>query len=183
MAQASNQVTPCYICDVLAGREAATLAYEDNLVVAVLASKPINQGELVIIPKKHASTLAQLGEETSLHLFKVTMRMMEAIGRSGIKSDGFDLQFSEGRTSFKDHLFLALLPRFKGDYIWLRGMRDRDFSSEFRERASIAFWAYQHGYDAGVVFSLGREEATPERLDEVASKLRESYESLWRDDV
>ena len=171
----------CYVCDVAAGREAATIAYEDDLVTALLASKPINPGQLVIVPKEHAATLAQLGEETGTHLFQVTMRLMEAIGKSGIKCDGFDPEFSEGKTSFRKHLFLTLLPRFKGDYFWLEGMRDRDLGRELSKRTSLTLWAFEHGYDAGVVL-FGREEMTAEQLNEVATKICDAYKSLWPDD-
>lgn len=35
-----EHITPCYLRDVAAGREAATIAYEADVVTVVLASKP-----------------------------------------------------------------------------------------------------------------------------------------------
>ncbi|MDQ2974884.1 MAG: hypothetical protein M3R69_05660 [Acidobacteriota bacterium] len=154
--------------------------YEDDLVMVILAEPTINPGLLRIMPRQHVATLGALGEGTTVHLFRVAVRMVEAVLKSGIKCVGTDLSLSESETSFRDHLYLWLLPRYERDERWLQEMflASRDPGCESRRRVNLALWADEHGYDAGGIWPGTPAVVPPKELDDMAARIRDSYESL-----
>jgi diadenosine tetraphosphate (Ap4A) HIT family hydrolase len=72
---------------------------------------------VLVIPKVHASGLSNLDEETGAHMFKVGMRVADAVKRSGVKCEGVNLLLSDGRAAFQEifHVHLHVIPRFEGD--------------------------------------------------------------------
>jgi histidine triad (HIT) family protein len=78
-------VSDCIFCDILAGELPASVVYEDDVVIAIMDIGPVNPGHVMIIPKKHVPLIAHMDEETGAHLFRITMRMEQAIRRSGVR--------------------------------------------------------------------------------------------------
>jgi len=107
----------CVFCEIAAGRAAASVVYEDETALAFMDIQPVNPGHLLIIPKQHASFLADLHEATGAHLFRVAMRMAEALHRSGIRCEGVNLFLADGEAAFQEvfHVHLHVFPRFAGD--------------------------------------------------------------------
>src|SRR4029453_13486029 len=85
--------------------------------LAFMDIQPVNPGHLLIIPKQHASFLADLREAPGPHLFRVAMRMAEALRRSGIRCEGVNLFLADGEAAFQEvfHVHLHVFPRFAGD--------------------------------------------------------------------
>ena len=50
----------CVFCDIVAGREPASVVYADETVLALLDIRPLNTGHLMVIPRAHAACLADL---------------------------------------------------------------------------------------------------------------------------
>lgn len=57
----------CVFCRIIKGVVPASLVYEDEKVVAIMDTQPVNLGHVLIIPKVHAAQLAELEEETGTH--------------------------------------------------------------------------------------------------------------------
>ena len=108
---------PCVFCDIIAGNAPASVVYEDERVIAFLDIGPVNTGHILVIPKQHISSMADMDEATGMHLFVVTMRMAAAIRRSGIRCEGINLFLADGEGAFQEvfHLHMHVLPRFAGD--------------------------------------------------------------------
>ena len=94
-----------------------SVVYTDEKVLAFMDIQPVNPGHVLVIPKAHASGLSNLDEETGAHMFKVGMRVADAVKRSGVKCDGVNLLLSDGRAAFQEilHVHLHVIPRFEGD--------------------------------------------------------------------
>ena len=107
----------CPFCEILAGREPASFAYEDERVVAFMDIAPVNPGHLVVVPRIHAPSLADLDDETGAHTFVVAMRMAAAVRASGVRCEGVNLFLADGEATFQDvfHVHLHVLPRWQGD--------------------------------------------------------------------
>ncbi len=133
------------------GKAPASVVYEDHIVIAIMDICPVNPGHAMVIPKKHIPYMADMDEDTGAHLFKITMRMEQAIRRSGVKCEGINLFLADGEAAFQEifHLHMHILPRFKGDPFKI----DADWS-----------------------VNPPREE-----LDGIAAKIRSAYNSLWKD--
>lgn len=108
---------PCVFCEIVAGRAAASVPFEDTLVVCVMDIRPVNPGHLLVIPKRHAQSLDALDEDTGAHLFRVALRMQRALRASGLPCDGVNFLLADGESAGQDvlHVHLHVVPRLAGD--------------------------------------------------------------------
>lgn len=107
----------CIFCKIVAHKAPASMLYEDETVCAFLTIGPVNPGHLLVVPRQHIPFLADLDEETSMYLFKITMRMEKALRRSGIRCEGVNLFLADGEVAFQEvfHVHMHVFPRFQGD--------------------------------------------------------------------
>ena len=107
----------CVFCRIIKGIAPASVVYTDEKVVALMDIQPVNPGHVLIIPKAHAAQLSELDEETGAHMFRIAMRIAEALRRSDIKCEGINLFLADGEVAFQDvfHVHLHIIPRFRGD--------------------------------------------------------------------
>jgi len=112
----------CTFCRIIKGVAPASIAYFDEKVIAIMDIQPVNPGHVLIIPKVHAGRLSELGEETGAHMFKIAMRIAEALRRSDIKCEGINLFLADGEAGGQDifHVHLHVIPRFRGDDFKIR---------------------------------------------------------------
>ncbi len=110
-------MSDCVFCDLLAGKGELSVSYEDDVLVAFMDLHPVNPGHVLLVPKRHAASMAELDEETGAHAFRIAMRMQQAIRRSGVKCEGINLFVADGEAAFQDvfHFHLHVIPRFDGD--------------------------------------------------------------------
>ncbi|MBO0783216.1 MAG: HIT family protein [Ktedonobacteraceae bacterium] len=107
----------CIFCAIVAGQAEASMVYEDQVSCAFLTIGPVNPGHLLVIPKRHCAFLADLDEETGMHLFKVSTQMAQALRHSGLQCEGINLFLADGKAAFQEvfHVHLHVFPRFSGD--------------------------------------------------------------------
>jgi histidine triad (HIT) family protein len=110
-------VTECVFCDLVVGEGEASVAYEDEVLVALMDLNPVNPGHVLLVPRHHAATMSDLDEETGAHVFRIAMRMQQAVRRSGVRCEGVNLFVADGEAAFQDvfHFHLHVIPRFAGD--------------------------------------------------------------------
>lgn len=107
----------CILCKLAKKEAPVSVIYEDDFVIAFMDIKPVNIGHCLVIPKEHLVYIADMDEETGAHLFKITMRVAEAVRRSGVKCDGINLFLADGESAGQEvfHLHMHIIPRFKDD--------------------------------------------------------------------
>lgn len=107
----------CVFCEIIAGNEPASIAFQDDLVIAFMDIRPVNPGHTIVVPKVHYPYLDSIDEQTGAHFFKITMRTAQAIRRSGVHCEGINLFLADGEAAFQEifHLHMHVIPRFKGD--------------------------------------------------------------------
>ena len=112
----------CIICQLVNEEIEVTKVYEDNLVIAVMDIQPINPGHLFISPKKHVEFISELDEELGTHIFKITMKLANALRKSGLKCEGVNIYLSDGDIAGQEipHVHLHVIPRIRGDGFGLR---------------------------------------------------------------
>ena len=71
----------------------------------------------MVIPRRHYAYMRDMDEDTGMHLFKITLRMEQAIRSSGVRCEGINLFLADGEAAFQKvfHLHMHVFPRFKGD--------------------------------------------------------------------
>ena len=62
------QNDPCVLCEMVAGREEASPAYEDEHVIAVMDLSPVTQGHLFVFPRAHLESLEALDADLSARI-------------------------------------------------------------------------------------------------------------------
>ncbi len=118
-ASSSND---CIFCSIVRNILPASRVYSDERVLAFMDTQPVNIGHVLIIPKAHAARLSELDIETGGRMFRVAMRIAEALRRSEIRCEGVNLFLADGEAAFQEvfHVHLHVIPRFKGDGFGLK---------------------------------------------------------------
>src|SRR5712691_1775190 len=106
----------CIFCKIVNGKAPASVVYEDRRIMALMTIAPANPGHVLVITKKHFPALASMEEKTGMHLFKITMRVANAVRKSGLRCDGINLFLADGEPQQEFlHLHMHVIPRFHGD--------------------------------------------------------------------
>ncbi len=107
----------CPFCEIVAGRAAASIVYDDDDALAFLDIQPLTPGHLLVIPKQHASTLAGLDEAVGMWILAIAMRLAHALRQDGVACDAVNLFLSDGEIAGQEipHVHLHVIPRFAGD--------------------------------------------------------------------
>ena len=141
----------CIFCRIASGELPASVVYEDHDTMAFLEIQPINPGHVVVIPKRHAASLADLPVEDAEHLMRVGQMMDVALRQSDLRCEGVNMVMADGRAAGQDvaHIHLHVFPRFEGD-------------------------GFEMKMDAGTRRPPGREQ-----LNETASKLKSALADIF----
>ena len=104
-------------CALVAGEREASVVYEDERLLGFMDLHPVNPGHVLLVPKEHATAMADVDEDTGVHVFRIAMRMQQAIRRSDVRCEGINLFVADGEAAFQDvfHFHLHVIPRFEGD--------------------------------------------------------------------
>ena len=107
----------CTFCDILAGKLPASTVYQDEICSAFMDIRPVNSGHVLVIPKQHAASLAEMDENTGGHLFAIGQRVAAALRQSGIRCEGINFFLADGEPAGQDvfHVHLHIFPRYEGD--------------------------------------------------------------------
>lgn len=107
----------CEFCKIVSGEYRSSKIYEDDDVLAFMDIQPVNDGHILIIPKKHVELIADLDDETSSKMFIVTNKINKALRKSNLKLEGINYFLADGEAGGQEvfHTHLHIYPRFRGD--------------------------------------------------------------------
>jgi diadenosine tetraphosphate (Ap4A) HIT family hydrolase len=112
----------CIFCEILAGRQPASLVYRDDQVIAFMDIQPVTPGHVLVVPNQHAASLAELEVEGGAQIFRVGQKVAAALRSSGLKCEGVNFYLADGEAAGQEvfHVHLHVFPRFRGDGFGLR---------------------------------------------------------------
>ncbi|PKO13071.1 MAG: HIT family protein [Chloroflexi bacterium HGW-Chloroflexi-10] len=112
----------CIFCQIMAGKVAASVVYEDEVCKAFMDIQPVTTGHVLVVPKQHAVGLADLPESTGGHLFQVGQRVAAALRASSLGVEGINFFLADGEVAFQTvfHLHLHVIPRYTDDGFGLK---------------------------------------------------------------
>ena len=112
----------CIFCRVVSGGEPTSVVYEDDNVVAFLDILPISPGHTLIVPRRHATHLADLDPGDAARMFQAGQRVAAALRASGLRCEAVNLLLNDGAEAGQRvfHTHLHVIPRFVGDNSRLR---------------------------------------------------------------
>ncbi len=108
----------CVFCSLLSGELEASVAFQDELVMAVMTIRPMHVGHVLLFPRAHVEDFVLLDRAGLGHLFHVAARLKNAIC-DAVVCEGFQVLINEGEATHQKqdcrHLHVHLIPRSIND--------------------------------------------------------------------
>ena len=123
-------MTDCVFCRILAGELPASFVYRDDRCAAFMDIRPVNLGHLLVVPTRHAASLADIDTSEAADVMKVAHSSAAALRACGVRCEGVNLFLADGEAAMQEvfHVHLHVIPRFRGDGFGLK------FSPEYYTR-------------------------------------------------
>jgi histidine triad (HIT) family protein len=113
----------CLFCQIAAGKLPAQVVLESNEVIAFLDKSPVQLGHVLLIPKAHVPTFADLPPEQTGTFFQIGQRLSVAV-EAAMEAEGTFVAMNNKVSQSVPHLHLHIVPRKKGDglkgFFWPR---------------------------------------------------------------
>jgi len=97
--------------------------FEDELTLAFLDRRPLFKGHVLLVPRTHCETLADLPEELLAPLF-ANAQLVERAIEDGLGADGVFVAINNRVSQSVPHLHVHLVPRHEKDglkgFFWPR---------------------------------------------------------------
>lgn len=141
---------PCLFCQIVCGEAPAARIYEDEVAVGFLDHRPVFPGHVLLVPREHHETLADLPRarlEPLFHAAQILARALEA----GLGADGSFVAMNNRVSQSVPHLHVHLVPRRRKD--GLRGF----FWPRFPYQSPQAMAEVQQALIAAVAAQLGEQ--------------------------
>ena len=119
----------CSFCAIARGEAEATIVFADDVAVGFLDRTPLFPGHVLIIPRDHVVTLADLGKDQLAPFFRRVQRVA-AILPAALGCEGTFVANNNSVSQSVPHLHFHVVPRTKGDglrgFFWPRVPYDND---------------------------------------------------------
>ncbi|MEK7104458.1 MAG: HIT family protein [Patescibacteria group bacterium] len=101
----------CIFCKIAKGETPSNKIYEDKDFLVFLDVKPVSDGHLLIISRKHIAWMQDVDDETISEIFKLTKKMMLALKKA------LNCDFVQESVVGEEipHFHIHLIPRHYGD--------------------------------------------------------------------
>jgi len=87
---------PCLFCEIAGGRIPAKVAYQDDTVLAFHDINPQGPTHILVIPRRHITSLMDLTEEDDVLVGNLVRRARDLAKQTGLGERGFRLVFNAG---------------------------------------------------------------------------------------
>jgi histidine triad (HIT) family protein len=125
--------TACAFCAILAGDRPARFVLEEEKCAAFLDARPLFPGHVLLVPRVHRETLADLDADTIAPLFGAAQRLSRAVERA-LAAEGTFVAMNNRVSQSVPHLHVHIVPRRKGDgmrgFFWPRNAYASDAEAD-----------------------------------------------------
>jgi histidine triad (HIT) family protein len=139
-------VTDCLFCAIADGTVPAHVVFADELTVAFLDSRPVFKGHVLLIPRAHYETLADLPAEM-VGPFFLRVQRLSAVMPAALGAQGSFVGINNTVSQSVPHLHAHIVPRTRGDglrgFFWPRHKygdeaEAEDYARRLREALAAA---------------------------------------------
>lgn len=104
-------VNDCVFCRIIKKEITAKIIFEDDDLLAFHDISPIAPVHIIIIPKKHLSTINEISQEDEILMGRLIFRAKELAAEIGISEGGYKLLFRTGKDGGQEieHIHLHLI--------------------------------------------------------------------------
>jgi histidine triad (HIT) family protein len=112
----TREAAHCTFCDLIHGAAEVSICHEDADAIAFMDIQPVNNGHVLVVPREHFESLLDVPQELGIHLFKVTMRLANAVTAVSGCHD-LNIVVNSGPAAGQDepHFHVHIIPRRQGD--------------------------------------------------------------------
>ena len=112
----------CLFCTLAAGEGEVSVVNEDARTITLMDIQPVTEGHMLVIPRTHATYLADLQPEDGAQMFRVGQVAAASLRSSGLRCEGVNFFLADGEAAGQEvwHVHLHVFPRFSGDGFGLR---------------------------------------------------------------
>ena len=122
-------MTDCVFCRIIAGEVPAHIVLEDEATVAFLDARPVFKGHVLVVPRQHYVTLADLPPAGVGPLFERVCLLSAALP-AALGAQGTFVALNNVVSQSVPHLHVHVVPRTKGDglrgFFWPRHKYESD---------------------------------------------------------
>lgn len=104
----------CVFCEIVQGKARAALVLEDETAVAFLDHRPLLPGHVLVVPRAHVETLADLPADLVAPFFQ-DVQLIERAVETGLAAAGSFVAVNNRISQSVPHLHVHVVPRWQGD--------------------------------------------------------------------
>jgi histidine triad (HIT) family protein len=138
----------CAFCQIVAGKIASHLVFEDERSLAFLDSRPLFPGHSLLVPREHHETLLDLPDDLVTILF-TNARLLARAMEAGLEAEGSFVALNNRVSQSVPHLHVHIVPRRRKDglrgFFWPRQKYADDAHAEGVARTLRDTLASQRG--------------------------------------
>lgn len=92
------------------------IIFENELALAIFDKCPVNEGHMLVIPKRHFSSFFEVNDEELLKIKELILMCKNKLDED-FKPDGYNVGINVGADAGQSimHLHVHVIPRYKGD--------------------------------------------------------------------
>ena len=126
----------CIFCKIIQDEIPSAKIYEDDHVISFLDIMPANKGHCLVVPKKHAHTLMEMGDDDVCNSIKAVKKVARAISLS-LGNGSFNIVMSNGKEAGQivNHAHIHIIPRFQKDRLRIKWSHLKYEDGEINEYA------------------------------------------------
>jgi histidine triad (HIT) family protein len=111
-----RRIAHCTFCDMIHGAAEVSICHEDSRAIAFMDVQPVNNGHVLVVPREHYESIADIPPDLALHLFRIAMDLGSAIRRVA-GTDALNIVVNSGIEAGQDepHYHVHIIPRRHGD--------------------------------------------------------------------
>jgi histidine triad (HIT) family protein len=123
LARGGTDISDCVFCDIIAGLAPADIVLADETVVAFLDARPVFKGHVLVAPRDHVRTLADL-PAGAVGPYFLRVQRVSAVMPAALGCQGTFVAENNVVSQSVPHLHVHVVPRTKGDglrgFFWPR---------------------------------------------------------------
>ncbi len=123
----------CIFCNIVAGKLAAHIVYEDSDCIAFLDTHPLFPGHVLLCPVEHYETLSDLPGPSVAPVFSTAQLLARAV-ESALDAEGTFIAINNHVSQTVPHLHIHVVPRRRRDglkgFFWPRQNYQDDAARE-----------------------------------------------------
>lgn len=110
----------CIFCGIVAGSLPAEIIDSDEHTITLMDINPATRGHALVIPRRHAADLLEIGEDDLRHCAVAAQRIAKRMEAS-LKPDGFNLLNATRAAAWQTvfHFHIHVIPRYEDDPLQL----------------------------------------------------------------